>query len=442
MTTVLRHYLDGARNARAIAHAIERAIAEGALEPGESLPPIRALASELGVNPATTANAYRQLQTRGLTFADRRRGTRVTGVMKTLGTPAHDASGLVDLSTGNVDPDLLPDLSPALAGSHQRHVGYGAHAVLPQLARIASRGLNADGISAPAIAVVSGAMDGIERVLAAHLGPGDAIAVEDPCFSRSLDLVRALNLRPIPVACDDDGPKATFLQQAMERGSRAFLLTPRAQNPFGSAISPTRHQELLEVLVAHPETLLIEDDHAFLVTDAPSLTLSTNWGGPWAVVRSYAKALGPDLRVALIAGDETTIDRVSRRQRAGAGWVSHILQTAVATVLEQPQTAPLLARACQTYNERRTYLLEGLRDAGVRAHGKTGFNVWVPVSREVESVLALRSSGYAVLAGERFRIDSNPAIRVTTATLTTELASDLISALSKLAAPAHAVSVT
>ena len=43
--------------------------------------------------------------------------------------------------------------------------------------------------------------------------------------------------------------------------------------------------------------------------------------------------------------------------------------------------------------------------------------MWVPVDEEATAVRALLAAGFAVAAGERFRLSSRPAIRVTIARL-------------------------
>jgi DNA-binding transcriptional regulator YhcF (GntR family) len=56
---------------------IRDAIARGDVRPGESLPTVRQLAADLGINLNTVARAYRQLETEGLLTTIRGRGTIV-----------------------------------------------------------------------------------------------------------------------------------------------------------------------------------------------------------------------------------------------------------------------------------------------------------------------------------------------------------------------------
>lgn len=62
-------------------------ISMGAVEPGERLPSVRQLASDLGVAPGTVAKAYRALEEEGLLVTRIGAGTRVSAAVET--TPAH-----------------------------------------------------------------------------------------------------------------------------------------------------------------------------------------------------------------------------------------------------------------------------------------------------------------------------------------------------------------
>ncbi|MEW5632867.1 GntR family transcriptional regulator, partial [Streptomyces hydrogenans] len=86
---------------------------------------------------------------------------------------------------------------------------------------------------------------------------------------------------------------------------------------------------LRRVLADHPGVLLIEDDHGHGIV-ARRLRPLAGVTDRWALVRSVAKAYGPDLRIAAFTGDPETVDRVLGRQRLGPGWVSRLLQQAVA----------------------------------------------------------------------------------------------------------------
>ncbi|MET7937084.1 aminotransferase class I/II-fold pyridoxal phosphate-dependent enzyme [Streptomyces sp. NPDC005322] len=417
---MLGEYPIQGRRAAEIAASVERAVGAGELSPGQLLPPLRELAGRLGVNPNTVAAAYRVLRERGVIETAGRRGSRVRA--RPASTPRDwirvEAPGARDLSTGNPDPALLPPLGVSLADAAARAARrptlYGAPDIAPDLAALARAAFDADGVPAGPVAVTSGSLDAIERVLAAHLRPGDTVAVEDPGWGSLLDLIPALGLRPAPVEVDDDGPLPDQVEHALGQGARALVVTDRAQNPTGAAVSEARAHELRAVLAGHPGVLLIEDDHGHGIVDLPLRPLA---GGTdhWALVRSTAKAYGPDLRLAVLTGDAVTVDRVRGRQRLGPGWVSHLLQDTVTHLWRTGAVEP--ASVAASYAARREALVGAVRERGIAAHGRSGMNVWVPVSDETGAVARLLQSGWAVAPGARFRVASGPGVRITVSPL-------------------------
>ncbi|MEV0778489.1 aminotransferase class I/II-fold pyridoxal phosphate-dependent enzyme [Streptomyces sp. NPDC050428] len=419
---MLGEYRIEGRRAAEIAASVERGIGAGHLAPGQPLPPLRELALELAVNPNTVAAAYRTLRDRGVIETAGRRGSRVRARPSSTsrGSIRVDVpEGVREVSDGNPDPALLPPLHDALAVAARDHAErpgrYGDAAVLPELARLARAGLDEDGVPDGPIAVTSGSLDAIERVLAAHLRPGDAVAVEDPGWGGLLDLVPALGLRPVPMALDDDGPLPGELERALRGGARAVVVTDRAQNPTGAAVGEARARELRTVLAAHPHVLLIEDDHGHRIVDLPLRPLA-GVTDSWVLVRSTAKAYGPDLRLAVMTGDAVTVDRVTGRQQLGPGWVSRLLQRAVVELWRTDAVDPRTVAGA--YGRRRDALVRALAGRGVEAHGRSGMNVWVPVAEETGAVARLLHAGWAVAPGARFRLAAGPGVRLTVSAMT------------------------
>ena len=139
----------------------------------------------MGLSPATVSAGLAELRRRGVVLSEPRRGTRI-GEGPPLGSsrPALPVpAGARDLSRGNPDPALLPDLPRALRGARLRVRLYGEEPLHPELAVLAREQLLADGVGGEALCVVSGALDGIERVLQAHLRVGDRSPSRTPATS-------------------------------------------------------------------------------------------------------------------------------------------------------------------------------------------------------------------------------------------------------------------
>ena len=386
----------------------------------EQLPTIRELAASLKVSPVTVAAAYRLLHARGLAVGHGRRGTRLrahsTPQPPSLRPPVA-AEGVIDLSSGNPDPALLPSIDAALRGVHADAHLYGEPAELRSLIAFATAEFEADGIPAAAVTVTSGALDAVERVLREHTRAGDRVVVEDPTLPAFLDLIASLGLTPQPCPLDDEGLVPDAFDRALVPQTKAVLVTPRAQNPTGAATSAKRATDLSRLLRRRSHVALIEVDPLGPVSGVAPVTLAGNPPDRWASVKSTSKFLGPDLRVAVVAGDETTIARVERRQSLGVRWVSHLLQRLTLALWSDPSSGRRFARAADVYAQRRQTLIDALATHRIAARGRSGLNVWISVREETATVQALAERGWGVAAGERFRLRSAPAVRVTTSAL-------------------------
>ncbi len=403
---------------------MEAGVRSGQLAPGDHLPPVRELAGQLGISPTTVAAAYGDLRRRGLTTGTGRAGTRIRGAPPVssrvyLSAPA----GTRDLITGGPDPDLLP-LLPAQPARRPARM-YAEAPVSPRLRRLAAGQLAADGIDTASLTVTGGALDGIERVLATWLTPADRVIVEDPGHAVTFDLLAAMGFTAVPVPVDDLGVRPAGLATALARGAGALIVTPRAQAATGAAWDAGRAAEIGEVLRRHPSVGVIEDDHAGPVAGVPAfsacagLSWRTGFAGParWVTLRSVSKSLGPDLRLAVVAGDEATITRVAGRQALGTGWVSYQLQETVADLWSDASVGRMLTAAAQVYGDRGAALRSALAAHGITASGRSGFTCWVPVADEDGVASSLAAAGWAVAPGQRFRIASPPGVRISFARL-------------------------
>ena len=124
--------------------------------------------------------------------------------------------------------------------------------------------------------------------------------------------------------------------------------------------------------------------------------------GRWAVVRSVSKWLGPDLRCAVLAGDD------SRLRASKVGSRSDPAGSAASSELGSPpacgrttDVAAVVHQAADVYTARRTRLVDALAAHGLAAHGRSGLNVWVPVPDEDAAIRALLAHGVSVAAARR-----------------------------------------
>jgi DNA-binding transcriptional MocR family regulator len=431
---------------RGIAGAFGRAIRAGTLAPGDRLPTVRDVATDLGVSPATVSAAWQALRRTGLVVSRGRAGTFVRDeptpwlsprVRDLVGRPsADDTTVRLDLSRGTPDPALLPALGPALqrVSARAATLAYQEEPVLPRLREVLASTWPAP---ADAITVVDGATDGIARVLEHVVSFGDRVVLESPGFPPFFDLVEALGAEVVPVALDAEGVRVDALRTALDTRPVAVVLQPRAHNPTGVSFSPGRAHALARLVRRHPGPgdggpWVIEDDHSGAISTSPDVSLSTLLPGRVVHVRSFSKSHGPDLRIAALGGPPALVDAIVQRRMLGPAWTSRMVQTILLDLLTSAQSLDEVAEARRQYYGRQRDLVAALARHDVRLGQPDGINLWLPVREERAALLHLAAAGIRAAAGTPFLATgaaAAPHLRVTAGLVTADDVDEVAAAL-------------
>ena len=417
------------RTANQIVESVEAAIQRGSFANGDALPTIRTLADALGVNRNTVASAYRHLSDAGIIQGRGRQGSRVA-------LPAASTSrGLTllhDIGGGNPDARLLPDIKNIMGRTPWYQRGYEDPPDDQALVDFAERQFEKDGLPVGEVWLANGTFDAVALILRSFLKAGDTVAVEDPCFMTTLGLLKELGHQPIPMQVDEQGVQPKALEAALHAGAKAVIVTPRAQNPFGSSWTAKRRDELAAVIKRHKDVLLIEDDHFAPLSPFQAVTLTSDDHPNWAIIRSVSKYIGPDLRLAFVNSSVGLGKGALSITAFTYRWVSSMLQKIVLATVTSGDYEAVLKKAAAAYKERRNFVLKALRDVGIEAHGTDGINVWIPVKNEQAVTRRLMESGWIVRPGSIFRLHTPEAIRVTISAFTENDARELAELLSSL----------
>jgi DNA-binding transcriptional MocR family regulator len=410
-------------SARGIASHVASLVRDGAIREGEVLPPVRVLAEELRVSPATVSAAWGLLKKRGMLVGSGKAGTRIasaSGLVRGLEVFA-TVPGVNDLRLVYPDIALLPRLDDALRGAAQQPNlnEYYDSAILPGLAEAVEPGWP---VPVDTFAVANGAVDAVWAVLRSLSVPGDRIIVESPTQPQILSLMLDLGLQPLPVAYADGGVDIPSLEQALRARPVAMFFQPRAQVPTGWSITTAGIDDIAATMRGPHRPIFLEYDDLGDLARTPHHSIAERFPDHTVIIRSYEKAYGPDLRLAVMGGPEHLVHNAHAQIRLTRQWTSRILQSALEWMLRDEASAHSLAVARSTYAERLDCLVTELRARGVDVRSSDGLCAWIPVESEAAAKEHLATHGVLVLGGtSSFVSGGAPHIRVAVSRVPVEI---------------------
>lgn len=382
-----------------IARAVAADVRRGRLRPAAELPGTRSLATLLGVHRNTVIAAYAELTAEGWLVTRAGGGTYVSSLLPEptvrVGSKREHRGPLADPGyTLRPEPEPrldtefpvvrypllggVPDLRLApgallsrayrrvLKSGAPRLLAYGDVAGEPHL-REALAGLvsrrRALLAGADNVLVTRGSQMALELCVRVVCSPGDAVAVEALGYGAAFRVLSAAGCRLVPVPVDRAGMSVTALSRLCERERiRAVYVTPHHQYPTTVVLSAARRLELL-ALAARERMAILEDDydHEFHYEGRPVLPLaSADTHGSVIYIGTLSKVLAPGLRIGFVVAPERLIERLARERFSIDRQGDHVLEAAVAELIEEGELERHVRKMRRVYLARRDVFVDAL----------------------------------------------------------------------------------
>lgn len=407
----------------ALADQLGAAIASGLLEPGDRLPPHRAVAAALGIDVTTVTRAYREARRRGLVDAAAGRGTFVAAARDASSPAERRGRPVVDIPM-NVPPQppearLAERVAETFAALQRRAdfqslLSYGPSAggEAEREAGAAWLRLRPLGATAEQVVVAPGAQAALTALFAAFLEPGDLVLAEALAYPGFRTLAAHLRLRLAPVPLDGEGLVPEAMEAICRRARpKALYCTPAIHNPTTATMSAARAEAIAAIARRHGLLVVEDDAYGFLPAEAAPPLASF---APELVfhVATLSKCLAPGLRIAYLrAPQPAEAVRLASALRATALMASPLLAALAARWIEDG-TALDIVRAVRAENAARQKIArELLGDFELSAH-PAGSHAWLalpPAWSRGEFVAHVRQHGVAAVAADAFAIDGGAA---------------------------------
>jgi GntR family transcriptional regulator/MocR family aminotransferase len=334
--------------------------------------------------------------------------------------------GTLSLAEGIPDLRLVPIAAlgrayrRALRAPRRSNLSYGdprGHVRLrTALASMLSalRGLAA---SADDVLVTRGSQMALDLVARVLIAPGDVIAVEALGYRPAWAALRNAGARLVPVAVDESGMRVEALEQlASTERVRAVYVTPHHQYPTTVTMAPGRRLRLLELARARRIAILEDDyDNEFHYDGRPVLPLaSADRAGVVIYIGTLSKILAPGLRIGFVVAPQPLVARLAEARSIMDRQGDHVVECAVAELLEDGEVQRHARRARRLYRARRDLLARLLREqlgAAVQFEVPAGgMALWVGTGDIDVDAWAARAQqrGVVFLPGRRFAFDGRP----------------------------------
>ncbi len=415
-----------------VANRVAEMINKGSLKAGERIPSIRRMSDQMSVAISTVLHAYELLEDRGLIEARPKSGyfvrpkhsRRIVDALspmepEMLRLPLRactarmqEAELIRTQAVGKGEPIRLGVALPSMeflpTDAVSKHLARavrhepeatGQYELTPGLrelrVRISQRAMDSGcSIGPDDLVITSGATEGLGLALRAVAEPGDAIAVESPCYFGFLSLIDMLGMKVVEVSTDPrDGISVDHLEKLINHRKvqvKALLLTPNVHNPLGSIMPDEKKRRIAEVMKRAKIPVIEDDTNGDLAFESPRprCIKAFDTSGNVILCSGFSKTIAPGYRVGWIAAGRWH-RRINDLKVTWSLGTATPPQVAIASYLKNGGFDAHLRRLRKIYRDQLKLLSDTVRrhfPDGTRAtNPKGGHLLWVELPESVDA---------------------------------------------------------
>jgi GntR family transcriptional regulator / MocR family aminotransferase len=384
---------------RQVYAGLRQAILAGTFRAAERLPSTRELADELGISRTVVLLAYDQLIAEGFAAGRGGSGTYVSAGLSGGGRPKKneravklrlsrygstaDAVGSSVDFPGRRSVPLRYDFAYGGRGDVEtfpyqmwrrlllrharkapvRQLDYGAAAgslALREAISMHLRRSRAVVCDASQVIVVNGSQQALDLIARVLIERGDPVAVEDPQYQGTREVLRAAGARSLPVPVDRDG----LQPDALPRRARVAFVTPSHQFPTGAILPLARRLTLLD-WARRKDAVVVEDDYdgEFRYEGQPLESLQGLDGeGRVIYVGTFSRTIFSALRIGYLIAPKSLVAAFTAAKWLCDRHTATLEQETLAEFISTGMYERHLRRVRRRNTAHRAALLEAIRE--------------------------------------------------------------------------------
>ncbi len=252
------------------------------------------------------------------------------------------------------------------------------------------------------ILITNGCQQSIDLVYRTLVGPGDAVAIENPTYPGALSVFLRKDSRTIGIPVTERGLDTRALEEVLSHHRVKMIYTvPNFHNPTGVTMQITERRKLLQLAKRFRVPVLEDDIYGDLHYEGPILPplKALDEDGLVIYASSISKMGFPGLRIGWLVAPRVVVERLSVRKQASDLHANLLAQATIYELAKGGHLARHVKRTRAIYAERRDAMLRSLEEHfPEQARWKKpagGMAIWVELPEGIDASALLKASAEA-----------------------------------------------